>query len=295
MGQPVPREIWQGQARASLLSLNRENQLREALGGWSFGSFLKSPFGHDRNPFADMWRFAPGSEHATRTFRERAPELGSNPEIMAEFRKLVDSWKLPAESRAKVDDALKAAFPESFSAATKMAAADMERMSGAVSQSLDVWQRFNGPLQQLSEGMGRVNTQAAPLSDTLRNTQGAASRMPPALDRATGAAQSFADRVNALDVKAPAPLALPPLFQPQSGPAPARGIGVSPASLTRRPAADLMRGVATRASVNRREFNFNAPLVSIKGDAPAAHDPEVLVALIHRRLLQEEEIAEARA
>ncbi|MET0626564.1 MAG: phage tail tape measure protein, partial [Pyrinomonadaceae bacterium] len=236
MGQPVPREIWQGQARASLLSINRENQLKEALGGWSMGSWAhdlvgRRMFGADINPYADFRRFTPGGG-TPRVFRERAPEL-ANAEVMAEFRKIIDSWKLPTESRAKVDDALKAAFPESFSAATKMAAADMERLSGAVSQSLDIWQRFNGPLQQLVEGMGSVNTQAAPLSDTLRNTQSSASRVPPAFDRAAGAAQSFADRVNSLDVRAPTPLTLPPFFQTQSAPSPSRGVEQSQASYSR--------------------------------------------------------------
>ena len=224
MGQPVPQEIWKGQAQATLFSLNRDDQMKRALGGWTFSDHFKNFLsGGVRDPYVGYSRFDPLSGRTKQTLQERAPELGRNPEIMAELRKLIDSWKLPTEQRERVDKALQAAFPESFAKASEMLASQMSRLSDAASTDIDQMERFAPPLSQLTDSMGRLNYQTGPLSDSFRSTQSSASQLPHAFDSAGGAAQGFAERVNSLDLTPPIwtpPVAQPQPAQPQSTPLP---------------------------------------------------------------------------
>jgi X-X-X-Leu-X-X-Gly heptad repeat protein len=216
---------------------------------------------------------------------------------MAEFRKLVDSWKLPSDQRERVDKALQTVFPESFAKSSGLLASQMDKVSDAASKNLAIWERFGPPLSQLTDGMGRLNSQTSPLSDAFRNTQSSASQVPGALDSVVIAADAFASRMNG--VKPPAQSIgpvnglslLPQPFKPTSYPAQSKNVGIVPASLTHRSVSDIS---GARAAVSKREFNFHAPLVSINGNAPAAADPDALAETIFARLAQEEQIAEER-
>jgi TP901 family phage tail tape measure protein len=224
LGQPVPQEIWKGQANAALNSIDIDNELKAALGGWTAGAWL-----HHMNPFA------PGNPYGSQVgarfnvgwgaqmFKERAPEL-REPEIMAEMRKMIDSWKLPTDQREKVDKALQAAFPESFAKASQMAAEDMTKVSAAAQQSIAEWQKMYDPLRLLTDGMGHLNSQTTPLAESFRGAQSSAVQLPPALDNAGSAAESFANRMNGLQFSGPR-LLTPQYTGPQGSPTPQSAVG----------------------------------------------------------------------
>lgn len=222
-GEQVPREVWAAQARTALTNVNRDNQLRDALQGWSAGSLLKE-FAHlnvfaggpalfpNTNPFSGARRFEPAGWSTARTFRERAPEL-QVPEVMREFRAALDAWRLPKESRESVDRALRTEFPESFAKATADAA---------------------GGLAQLPEPAQRA-------AEALMNVYDPASRLGGGLGQAQGAAVSFAARVNALDVRSNFSFTLPAL--------PSNAVGGNP----------LGRAGIQGPPIGRTPFTFTPP------------------------------------
>lgn len=242
VGQPVPHEIWEGQARSALFSLNRDNELRDALRGWTAGSWLThmNPFAPG-NPYGRQVgaRFNVG--WGAQMFRERAPEL-REPEIMAEMRKLIDSWKLPADQREKVDKALQTAFPESFAKASQMASEEMSKVGPAASD-------MTAQIEQMKADIENLNRQAGPLGDTLGATRNSASGLPGALEGAANAADNFATRLGNINVQPPGPIiSLGPHASAQATPQSATGSIVERSGLVH-----VHRGnVITPASLSRR-------------------------------------------
>jgi TP901 family phage tail tape measure protein len=294
LGQPVPREIWRGQANAALTSIDVDGELRAALGGWTAGSWLRhmNPFAPG-NPYGSQvgGRFNTG--WSAQMFRERAPQL-REPEIMSEMRKLIDSWKLPSDQREKVDKALQTAFPESFAKASQQAAQEMSDVGSASSGLKD-------EILRTKEEIDRLNS-------SVRTTQGV---LPPAFDRAATAAENFATRLGNIDIQVPGPVGLGPHGAPSSAPGVPqsaagsvvertgfvhahRGNVITPALLSRRAPGDWMRSFGVRAVVAKREFHFYAPLVSVPAGSRAAEDPAALAQLIWDRLAHEEAIHEER-
>jgi hypothetical protein len=179
MGEPVPDIIWKQQAGGALGKLNTNNELRDALKGWTTGSFMSEffggVFGLHTSPYHGIFRRFDLSDEKTRDeFRNRVPELGQ-PEIMAEFRRLVDNWKLPADQRAALDKGLQLAFPDSFAKATQMSTDELTKLAPATTQTTDALKKISDAAPGVVGGLGEAGT----------------------------AAQSFADRVNALEIKLP--------------------------------------------------------------------------------------------
>lgn len=182
-GKPVPRELWKMQAGGALAKLNPNNQLREALGGWTAGALVKDFFqgglmGADVNPYKNVRRFEPSS--AARVFKERAPELGQ-PEIMAEFRRMVDGLRLPSEQRATLDKGLAHIFPESFQKSTQMLAEEFLKTTPTVTSAGDALKKMIDPTLGLAAGLREAQT----------------------------ASYLYAARVNGLEIRVPS-IVLPP-------------------------------------------------------------------------------------
>ena len=295
MGQQVPKEIWTMQAAGTLAKLNADNQLRDALGGWTAGSVLKEIFQHtltgaEVNPYAAGRRFNATSPQTIRNFRERAPEL-REPEIMVEMRKLIDSWKLPADQRTKVDEALKAAFPESFTKASQMAAEQMSQVGSASSN-------LTTQIQQMKADIEKLNSQAGPLGDTLGATRSSASGLPGALEGAAGAAEGFAQRINNTKIEGLGPHGgegannSDPLKKTAYR---GRGYGdTTPRRVAARsdllhPSSPLAARLLAAGRAPQRVSNFNGDI--IVNIPKSVDDPQAIAAHLRRQLEEREERA----
>lgn len=179
-GQPVPSEIYHSSAQAALGTLNRDRELEYAFDPSRESWFHKLAF-MGQNPFGQTARVKTKEDitayerdprgykerHAAEEIKRRAPQLAI-PEVMQDVRKMIDSWKLPADSRSSLDRVLQLAQPDAFKQATQPIAQELQQLSGQVTP---VTQSFN----QLQMPLGQL---------------------PPSFANAGGAARSFADQAN---------------------------------------------------------------------------------------------------
>lgn len=190
--------------------------------------------------------------------RERAPDLAV-PQVMGEFRKLIEQWNLPRESQDRLTNTLREAFPESFQKSTQMAAEEMSRLNG---QTTPLIQSFTSLLQPTNS-------------------------LPPALGSAADAALSFSNRINSIQIVIPPPVqsAAPAEGQqPQIRPSGLRGDARTPMVQARVPTVAALRG--GRGDTHIRRLNVNIPAGS-----PAAADPEAFFGYLNNKLERMQERA----
>jgi len=188
-GEQVPEKVYSERARDILSSLNRDNELRDALepGSHFFNSLFKFVTFQPANPYENGPSSTFDPKTASYYFKERAPELAS-PEVMVAFLKRLREFQLPAEKqgqtqladlqRKDIAEAIQKAFPESYQKA--MNAMNVQTMAG-----LDT--AYNAMTKSLTDLQQPVTALPAPLTKTSESATRAASSM----DRFSGRLANF--------------------------------------------------------------------------------------------------------
>lgn len=166
-GQEVPRNLIQGKAAGAFSAIDREGTLVDSLrGGLWFGikKFfdVRELFGPDMSPF-----YQGADQYQARLVKERAPELAI-PEVMAEFRKKIQSLDISADAKSSFDTVLKMAFPESFT----QSSIELGIQFGKLNTELDA---LYGPLKKTEESANK-------LWDAFYSTESATRRVSSGLD-----------------------------------------------------------------------------------------------------------------
>lgn len=175
-GQEMPRNFAQAKAAGAFSAIDREGTLVDSLrGGAWFGikKFfdVREIFGPNKSPF-----YSTGQQFQANLVKERAPQLAI-PEVMAEFRKKIQSLDVPANAKASFEKTLQIAFPESFLKST----IDLGMQFGKLNTELDA---LYGPLQKTSES-------AVKLPDSFERTRASAARLSAGLDMLDFKLQNF--------------------------------------------------------------------------------------------------------
>ncbi|MET0626579.1 MAG: phage tail tape measure protein [Pyrinomonadaceae bacterium] len=118
------------------------------------------------------------------TFKAQAGDVLKFPELMASFRKAVESLNPTDEARDRLNNMLKLAAPDTFAKSTGLLA-QMTEQSG--------------------RDLGSLHDKTLPLIQSFGDIRQPLSFFPGALGSATTAAESFADRVNGIQIQIPAP------------------------------------------------------------------------------------------
>lgn len=177
-GEQVPSDRYREQARSMLDSLNSgaNRELEFALDP-SRQSWWQRLMTHGMNPYTNVRpefrkKVINGKEmeqltgpstpeqriaNAADIVRRRAPDL-KEPEVMSQMRGMIDSWKLPAESRKNFDQILEQAFPQSFREATGQTAEGMMKLSPETAKLAEAFTKLGDPLNNLPTALGRANT-----------------------------------------------------------------------------------------------------------------------------------------
>ena len=179
-GQPVPSEIYHSSAQAALGTLNRDRELEYAFDPSRESWFHKFAF-MGQNPFGQTARVKTKEDiaayerdprgykerYAAEEIKRRAPQLAI-PEVMQDVRKMIDSWKLPADSRSSLDRVLQLAQPDAF----------------------------KQPTQPIAQELQQLNGQVTPVTQSFNQLQMPLGQLPPSFANAGGAARSFAEQAN---------------------------------------------------------------------------------------------------
>lgn len=265
-GQEVPRTFAQAKAQTAFSSIDREGTLVDSLrGGAWFGikKFfdVREIFGPNQSPF-----FSTGQQNQAKLVKERAPELAI-PEVMAEFRKKIQTLDISAEAKSSFEKTLQIAFPESFLKST----IDLGMQFGKLNAELEA---LYGPLQKTNESVVR-------LPDAFGRTESSTNRVSSSLDLFNLKLQSFT---------------LPTHFgpAPTGGDVPSAGATTGPATRPI-PSMPYLPFGKTSSSTSPSAAQSFAPLSTARGGggggvrdiifnlpagAAAADDPKALAELV---------------
>jgi hypothetical protein len=288
-GQKIPNEIWNVQASGALAKLNIDNQLKEALGGWTMGSFLQA-----NNPFAPDPAYSGGPNRffvprATKEIQTRAPEL-REPEVMARVLRSIEGWKLPTDQRTQIDKALSAAFPASFKTASEAVANELAKVKPAADQVSDSFLRMGWPMAGFMSGLNDGQSAAAGFAARLNAIEfkppSIFAYAPPPTSGGTGRNSFGIDPLNPFPLTPPTKhSAIGSVIQGDGVVNLHRGNVVFPAKLSRRKPGDWLETIRAAgqdaASYQGGSLSIHAPVeISIDG----ASEPTAVAAQVRDEL-----------